>query len=181
MLNPNDIVIVAAKRTPIGSLQGQFASLSASTLGATAHRAAMEQAGLQGVEIDEVLTGCVLQAGQGQAPARQAALDAGLPVSVPATTINKMCGSGMKAVMLGHDLIKAGSANIILASGMESMSQAPYLLPKARSGFRLGHSELKDHLLLDGLEDAYEPGKLMGFFADETAKKLNITRIKSPR
>ena len=176
MLNPNDIVIVAAKRTPIGSLQGQFASLSASTLGATAHRAAMEQAGLQGVEIDEVLTGCVLQAGQGQAPARQAALDAGLPVSVPATTINKMCGSGMKAVMLGHDLIKAGSANIILASGMESMSQAPYLLPKARSGFRLGHSELKDHLLLDGLEDAYEPGKLMGFFADETAKKLNITR-----
>ena len=136
----------------------------------------MEQAGLQGVEIDEVLTGCVLQAGQGQAPARQAALDAGLPVSVPATTINKMCGSGMKAVMLGHDLIKAGSANIILASGMESMSQAPSLLPKARSGFRLGHSELKDHLLLDGLEDAYEPGKLMGFFADETAKKLNITR-----
>lgn len=176
MIHPDDIVIVAAKRTPIGSLLGSLSTVSASTLAATTHQAALKQANLHGTDIDEVIMGCVLPAGQGQAPARQSALKAGLPESVPATTINKMCGSGMKAVMLGYDAIKAGSSHIVLAGGMESMSQAPYLLPKARPGLRLGHAELKDHLLLDGLEDAYESGKLMGAFADETAKTLNISR-----
>lgn len=171
-----DIVIVAAKRTPLGSMLGQFASLTAQELGALAHQAAIEQSGLSPTDINEVISGCVLQAGQGQAPARQAALKAGISINACATTINKMCGSGMKAVMLAHDLIKAGSIAIALAGGMESMSNAPYLLPKARSGFRLGHTELKDHLLLDGLEDVYEPGKLMGCFADETARELHFSR-----
>lgn len=175
-MKPDDIVIVAAKRTPAGALLGQLSSFTAPELGAFAHAAALESAALSPGEIDEVISGCVLQAGIGQAPARQAALKANIPHSVGATTLNKMCGSGMKAVMLAHDLIQAGSANIILAGGMESMSNAPYLLRKARAGYRLGHGELKDHMFLDGLEDAYDQGKLMGYFAEQTAKKFNISR-----
>ncbi len=175
-MEPNDIVIVAAKRTPIGGLLGSLSTLSAPELGAVAHQAALEQANLKPQDIDEVISGCVLQAGIGQAPARQAAIKAGIPDSANATTINKMCGSGMKAVMLAHDLIKAGSANIGLASGMESMSNAPYLLAKGRSGYRLGHGELKDHMFLDGLEDAYEPGQLMGCFAENTASHFKFSR-----
>lgn len=175
-MEQNDVVIVAAKRTPLGGMLGSLSTLSAPELGAAAHRAVIEQTGILPSEIDEVISGCVLQAGIGQAPARQAAIKAGIPDSVGATTINKMCGSGMKAVMLGHDLIKAGSASIVLASGMESMSNAPYLLTKARSGYRLGHGELKDHMFLDGLEDAYERGKLMGCFAEATANHFKFTR-----
>ncbi len=175
-MKQNDIVIVAAMRTPTGSMLGNLASLSAPELGAIAHQAVIKTINIDPNDIDEVISGCVLQAGIGQAPARQAALKAGIPNSVGATTINKMCGSGLKSVMLAHDLIAAGSAKIVLASGMESMSQAPYLLKKARDGYRLGHGELKDHLFLDGLEDAYDQGKLMGYFAEATAAKLNISR-----
>ncbi|MGM9452410.1 acetyl-CoA C-acyltransferase [Legionella bozemanae] len=175
-MEQNDIVIVAAKRTPMGAMLGNLSTLSAPELGAIAHMAALSQAGISPAEIDEVISGCVLQAGIGQAPARQAAIKAGLPSSSGATTINKMCGSGMKAVMLAHDLIRAGTANIILASGMESMSNAPYLLSKARSGYRLGHGELKDHMFLDGLEDAYDRGKLMGVFAEATANHFHFSR-----
>lgn len=175
-MEQNDIVIVAAKRTPMGGMLGHLSALSAPELGAVAHKAALAQAGLTASEIDEVISGCVLQAGIGQAPARQASIYAGIPNHTGATTINKMCGSGMKAVMMAHDLIKSGSANIVLASGMESMSNAPYLLQKARSGYRLGHGELKDHMFLDGLEDAYDKGKLMGVFADATAKHFNFSR-----
>ncbi len=175
-MEQNDIVIVAAKRTPIGNMLGALSSLSAPELGAVAHQAAIEQAKISPVDIDEVISGCVLQAGIGQAPARQAAIKAGIPDSASATTINKMCGSGMKAVMLAHDLLKAGSADIILASGMESMSNAPYLLSKARAGYRLGHGELKDHLFFDGLEDAYQRGQLMGCFAEATASHLQFSR-----
>jgi acetyl-CoA C-acetyltransferase len=175
-MSPDDIVIVAAKRTPCGQLLGNLSSLSAPELAAVAHRAVIAAAGISANEITEVFTGCVLQAGIGQAPARQAALLAGIPDFVGATTINKMCGSGMKAVMIGHDAIKAGSARVILAGGMESMSSAPYLLTGARKGYRLGHGELIDHLRFDGLEDAYEPGRLMGCFADQTAEKLHLTR-----
>ena len=175
-MKQDDIVIVAAKRTPAGSMLGGLSPLSAPELGAIAHKAAIAQACLSPNDIDEVFSGCVLQAGIGQAPARQAALKANIPNATGATTINKMCGSGMKSVMLGHDAIKAGSANIVLAGGMESMSNAPYLLSKARSGYRLGHGELKDHMFLDGLEDAYERGKLMGCFAEATAKHFNFSR-----
>lgn len=175
-MEQNDVVIVAAKRTPMGGMLGSLSSLSAPQLGAIAHRAAIEQAGIPAADIDEVVSGCVLQAGIGQAPARQAAIMAGVPDSVGATTLNKMCGSGMKAVMYAHDAIKSGNANIILASGMESMSNAPYLLTKARSGYRLGHGELKDHMFLDGLEDAYDKGKLMGCFAESTAQHYQFTR-----
>ncbi|RUR17442.1 acetyl-CoA C-acyltransferase [Legionella septentrionalis] len=175
-MKQDDIVIVAAKRTPMGNMLGSLSSLSAPELAATAHRAVLQEAGVQPSEIDEVLSGCVLQAGIGQAPARQATKLAGIPDSKGATTINKMCGSGMKAVMMAHDAIKAGSANVILAGGMESMSNAPYLLTKARAGYRLGHGELKDHMFLDGLEDAYDRGKLMGYFAEATAKKYNFSR-----
>lgn len=175
-MEQNDIVIVAAKRTPMGGMLGNLSALSAPELGAIAHRAAIAQAGIAAADIDEVITGCVLQAGIGQAPGRQAAIAAGIPDATGATTINKMCGSGMKAVMLAHDLIKAGSANIILASGMESMSNAPYLLAKARSGYRLGHGELKDHMFTDGLEDAFDKGRLMGYFADETANHYQFSR-----
>ena len=175
-MNHDDVVIVAAKRTPTGAMLGNLSTLSAPELGAIAHRGAIEQAGISAQDIDEVISGCVLQAGIGQAPARQAAIKANIPNAVGASTLNKMCGSGMKAVMLAHDLIKAGSANVILASGMESMSNAPYLLSKARSGYRLGHGELKDHMFLDGLEDAYDRGKLMGCFADATAKEFNFSR-----
>ncbi|WP_115704085.1 acetyl-CoA C-acyltransferase [Legionella sainthelensi] len=175
-MEQNDIVIVAAKRTPMGAMLGNLSTLSAPELGAIAHQAALSQAGINPAEIDEVISGCVLQAGIGQAPARQAAIKAGIPNTAGATTINKMCGSGMKAIMLAHDLIRAGTAHIILASGMESMSNAPYLLSKARSGYRLGHGELKDHMFLDGLEDAYDRGKLMGVFAEATASHFHFSR-----
>ncbi|KTD54071.1 acetyl-CoA acetyltransferase [Legionella sainthelensi] len=175
-MEQNDIVIVAAKRTPMGAMLGNLSTLSAPELGAIAHQAALSQAGINPAEIDEVISGCVLQAGIGQAPARQAAIKAGIPNTAGATTINKMCGSGMKAIMLAHDLIRAGTAHIVLASGMESMSNAPYLLSKARSGYRLGHGELKDHMFLDGLEDAYDRGKLMGVFAEATASHFHFSR-----
>jgi len=177
-LAPTDIVIVAAKRTPMGAMLGSLSGLTAPELGAVSNKAAMEQAGLDAAIIDEVLFGCVLAAGIGQAPARQAAIYAGIPSSTPATTINKMCGSGMKALMLAADIIKAGSANVVLAGGMESMSNAPYLLTKARTGYRLGHGELKDHMFLDGLEDVYEKGQLMGKYADATAKHFLFNRTQ---
>jgi len=170
------VVIVGSRRTPMGAFQGTLAGYTASALGARAIASATAQASLQPWEASEVIMGCVLPAGQGQAPARQAALAAGLAREVPCTTINKMCGSGMKAVMQGYDAILAGSATIVVAGGMESMTNAPYLLEKARAGLRMGHGRTLDHMFLDGLEDAYEPGRLMGSFADETAEKLQFTR-----
>lgn len=174
-IQAEDIVIVAAKRTPHGALLGNFSNISAPILQSIANKAALESASINPEWVDEVISGCVLSAGLGQAPARQGALKAGVLDTTPATTINKMCGSGMKAVMLSHDAIRAGSASCILTGGMENMTRAPYLLPKARSGYRLGHGELLDHLFVDGLEDAYE-GKLMGVYADKTAEKLDLTR-----
>jgi acetyl-CoA C-acetyltransferase len=170
-----DIVILSARRTPIGAFQGVFNGVAASFLGAAAARAALADSGVPGEQLDEVLLGCVLQAGQGQAPARQAMLAAGIPQHVPATTINKVCGSAMKAIMLGCDQLKAGSARLILAGGFESMTQAPYLLPKARGGYRMGHGEVLDHMFFDGLQNPYD-GKMMGFFADATAAKYGFTR-----
>ncbi|SHK01646.1 acetyl-CoA C-acyltransferase [Paraburkholderia terricola] len=173
------VVIVAAARTPLGGFQGNFASLTAPQLGANAIRAAVHRAGLQPEAVDEVLMGCVLPAGLGQAPARQAALAAGLPVSAGCTTINKVCGSGMKATMLAHDLLLGGSQELIVAGGMESMSNAPYLLPKARSGQRLGHDQMLDHMFFDGLEDHYgaaSDGRLMGTFAEDCARHFGFTR-----
>lgn len=170
------IVIVAAKRTPIGQFNGVFARTPAQHLGAAAIKAALDQASIDGSHVNEVLMGCVLPAGLGQAPARQAALYAGLPQNVPCTTVNKMCGSGMKTVMLAHDALVAGSVQAVIAGGMENMSMAPYLLPKARFGYRLGHGTVIDHLMLDGLEDAYEPGQSMGFFAEQCATKFKFTR-----
>jgi len=173
------IVIVSAARTPMGSFQGGFSGLTAANLGAVAIRAAIERAGIDSGLIDEVLMGCVLQAGQGQAPARQAALQAGVPVSAGCTTVHKVCGSAMKAAMLGHDGIVAGSYAAALVGGMESMTNAPYLLPKARGGQRLGHGQMLDHMFLDGLEDAYAPetrGRLMGTFAEECAASYGFTR-----
>jgi acetyl-CoA C-acetyltransferase len=170
------IVIVGSSRTPMGGFQGDFRDVKAAELGSAAIRAAVERAGLTGEDIEEVIFGCVLPAGQGQAPARQAALGAGLPKSTTATTINKMCGSGMKAVMLAHDLISAGSADIIAAGGMESMSNAPYLLDRARGGYRMGHGKVLDHMFLDGLEDAYDKGRLMGTFAEDCAQDYQFTR-----
>lgn len=177
-MEQNDVVIVAAKRTPMGGMLGSLSTLTAPELGALAHRATINASGIDAKDIDEVISGCVLQAGIGQAPARQAAIKAGIPDSVGATTINKMCGSGMKAVMLAHDLIKSGSAHVVLASGMESMSNAPYLLAKARSGYRLGHGELSDHMFLDGLEDAYHKGTLMGVYAEATASHFGFSRLQ---
>ncbi|WP_151718047.1 acetyl-CoA C-acyltransferase [Gemmobacter serpentinus] len=171
-----EIVIVSACRTPMGGFQGDFASLTASDLGAAAIRSAVARAGLPPEAVEEVIMGCVLPAGQGQAPARQAALGAGLTDSAGALTVNKMCGSGMKAVMLAHDLIRAGSARAIIAGGMESMTNAPYLLPKARGGMRLGHGQVLDHMFLDGLEDAYEKGRLMGSYAEDCAESYGFTR-----
>ncbi|QDQ25879.1 acetyl-CoA C-acyltransferase [Chitinimonas arctica] len=170
------IVIVSAARTPMAGLQGDFASLTASQLGAVAIKAAVERAGLAAGDVEEVIMGNVLPAGQGQAPARQAALGAGLPLGTNCTTINKMCGSGMKAIMLAHDMLRAGNNTVMVAGGMESMSNAPYLLQKARAGYRLGHGELKDHMFLDGLEDAYDKGRLMGSFAEECADKYGFSR-----
>ena len=175
MLN-DPVVIVGAARTPMGGFQGDFSSLSASDLGAAAIKAAVERAGIRPDEVDEVIMGCVLPAGQGQAPARQASLKAGLPLAAGCTTVNKMCGSAMKAAMLAHDLIVAGSADIVVAGGMESMTNAPYLMPKARSGYRMGHQTVQDHMFLDGLEDAYDKGRLMGTFAEDCAATFGFTR-----
>ena len=174
MSNP-EIVIVSAKRTPIGAFQGALSPLTATQLGSAAIRAAIESAGLKGSDIQEVIMGCVLSAGLGQAPARQAALGGGVPINTPATTINKMCGSGLKAVMMAADQIRAGEAEIILAGGLESMTNAPYMLPKARSGYRMGHGEILDHMLYDGLQSPFD-GKSMGCFGDTTAVKYNFTR-----
>src|SRR5271165_3351201 len=170
------IVIVGSARTPMGGFQGDFRDATAAALGATAIRAALERPGLTPDQIDEVVFGCVLPAGQGQAPARQAALGAGLPYATGATTVNKMCGSGMKAAMFAHDLIAAGSAKIAVAGGMESMTNAPYLLDRARGGYRLGHGKVIDHMFLDGLEDAYDKGRLMGTFAEDCAQAFQFTR-----
>ena len=175
MLN-DPIVVVGAARTPLGALQGDFASLTASDLGAVAIKAAVERAGLRPEDVQEAIMGNVLPAGQGQAPARQAALKAGLPLATGCTTVNKMCGSAMKAAMIAHDQIAAGTTDIIVAGGMESMTNAPYLLPKARSGYRMGHQQVQDHMFLDGLEDAYDKGRLMGTFAEDCAAKFNFTR-----
>ncbi|MBT1444970.1 thiolase family protein [Shewanella sp. JM162201] len=174
-MSVSDIVIVAAKRTAMGGFQGSLADVPSPKLAATAVKALLDDTGLDGAKVDELLMGCVLPAGLGQAPARQAALGAGLPLSVGATTVNKVCGSGMKTVMLAHDLIKAGSAKVVIAGGMESMSQAPYLLDKARGGMRMGHGKVLDHMFLDGLEDAYTGGA-MGTFAQKTADEYGLTR-----
>jgi acetyl-CoA C-acetyltransferase len=173
----DNVYIVASRRTPIGAFQGVFASTTAPALASAAIQATLADASAKAEQIDEVLLGCVLPAGIGQAPARQAALGAGIPTQVPCTTISKVCGSGMKAVMVGADAIRAGSASIVLAGGMESMTNAPYLLGKARSGYRLGHGELLDHMFLDGLQNAYD-GKLMGVFAEATARKYGFTRAE---
>jgi acetyl-CoA C-acetyltransferase len=173
------IVIVAAARTPMGGFNGDFISLTAPNLGAVAIRAAVERSGLNSAEVQEVLMGCVLQAGLGQAPARQAALQAGLPLAAGATTVHKVCGSAMKATMMACDTLKAGSQDVIVAGGMESMSNAPYLLPKGRAGYRLGHGQIIDHMFFDGLEDAYSNenrGRLMGSFAEDCAAHFNFTR-----
>ena len=170
------VVVAGMARTPMGSFQGALAPVAAPELGAVAIRAALERAGVDGAGVDEVAMGCVLQAGQGQAPARQAAIGAGLPDSVGAATVNKMCGSGMKAAMFAHDAIVAGSASVAVAGGLESMTNAPYLLPRARAGLRMGHGEVKDHMFLDGLEDAYDRGALMGAFAENTAEKYQFSR-----
>ena len=176
MLENNPIVITAVSRTPMGGMQGVLSPFSAGQLGAAAIKAAVERSGLQGSDVDEVIMGCCLPAGQGQAPARQAARGAGLPDSAGATTINKMCGSGLKAVMLAHDLLKAGTNKVMIAGGMESMTNAPYLLPKARGGYRYGHAMMYDHMAQDGLEDAYERGTAMGVFAERTVEKYGFTR-----
>jgi acetyl-CoA C-acetyltransferase len=169
------VMILSAKRTPVGAFLGALAPMSAPQLGSVAIRAAIEAAGIQASDLEETLMGCVLPAGLGQAPARQAALGAGVPAQVPATTINKMCGSAMKAVMMGADQIVSGGAKLVVAGGLESMSNAPYLLPKARSGYRVGHGELLDHMFYDGLQSPWD-GKLMGCFADATAEKYGMTR-----
>jgi len=173
--NTESIVIVAARRTPIGAFQGTLSPVSAPNLSAAATSACLEDVEIDSADIDEAIIGCVLPAGIGQAPARQAARAAGLPDSVGCMTINKVCGSGMKAAMLAHDMILAGSAKIILAGGMESMSNAPYLLPKARSGYRMGHNEIIDHMFFDGLQDAYS-GSMMGQFAEQTASRYEFSR-----
>jgi acetyl-CoA C-acetyltransferase len=175
MLN-DPIVIVGAARTPMGGFQGELAPLTASELGAVVIKAAVERAGIAPSDVQEVIMGNVLPAGQGQAPARQASIKAGIPLAAGATTVNKMCGSAMKAAMLAHDLIAAGTNEIMVAGGMESMSNAPYLLPKARGGYRMGHQNVQDHMFLDGLEDAYDKGRLMGTFAEDCAAKMHFTR-----
>jgi acetyl-CoA C-acetyltransferase len=172
------VVIVGAARTPMGGFQGELKDFVAPELGGVAIRAAVERAGLLPVDIQEVIMGCVLPAGQGQAPARQASLGAGLPLSTGCTTVNKMCGSGMKAAMLANDLLRAGTNDIMVSGGMESMTNAPYLLPKARAGYRMGHQQVIDHMFFDGLEDAYEKGRLMGTFAEDAAEKFGFTRAE---
>jgi acetyl-CoA C-acetyltransferase len=175
-MNNDPIVIVSCARTPMGGFQGELKGFAAPELGAAAIRAAVERGKVKPEDVQEVIMGCVLPAGQGQAPARQASLGAGLPLAAGCTTINKMCGSGMKAAMLAHDLLSAGSAEVIVAGGMESMTNAPYLLPKARAGLRMGHGQVIDHMFYDGLEDAYEKGRLMGSFAEECAGSFGFTR-----
>ena len=170
------VVIVGAARTPMGGFQGELSAARAPELGAVAIRAALDRAGLSAEEVDEVLMGCVLPAGQGQAPARQAAFGAGMPEGVPCTTLNKMCGSGMKAAMVAFDQLSLGNGRAVVAGGMESMTNAPYLLPKMRGGARLGHAEVKDHMFLDGLEDAYDTGRLMGTFAEDCAEHYQFSR-----
>ena len=170
------IVIVGSARTPMGGFQGDFKDVTAASLGAAAIAAAIERAQVGREQVEEVVFGCVLPAGQGQAPARQATLGAGLPLSTGATTINKMCGSGMKAAMFAHDLLLAGSAQVAVAGGMESMSNAPYLLDRARGGYRMGHGRVIDHMFMDGLEDAYDRGRLMGTFAEDCAQDYQFTR-----
>lgn len=176
MTHDDPVVIVSAVRTPMGGFQGELKSLSAPQLGAAAIRAAVERGGIASEDVEQVLFGCVLSAGLGQAPARQAALGAGLAASTRCTTLNKMCGSGMQAVILGHDMLLAGSARIVVAGGMESMSNAPYLLDRARSGYRMGHGRVLDHMFLDGLEDAYEHGRLMGTYAEQCAQTHDFSR-----
>ncbi|HEY7996511.1 MAG TPA: acetyl-CoA C-acyltransferase [Steroidobacteraceae bacterium] len=176
-MSSHEVVIVSAKRTPIGAFLGALAPLTAVQLGSAAVRAALESAGISGADLEEVILGCVLPAGLGQAPARQAAVGAGVPVSVPATTVNKMCGSALKAVMLGAEQIRAGTASVVLAGGLESMSNAPYLLPKGRSGYRMGHGEVLDHMFYDGLQSPWD-GKLMGCFADATSAKYHFSRAQ---
>ena len=171
------VVIVGARRTPMGAFQGALSGIASPKLGGLAIAAALADSGVSASDVSEVVMGCVLPAGLGQAPARQASFAGGLGDAVPATTVNKMCGSGMKAVMLAHDQIASGGANIMVAGGMESMSRAPYLLDRARDGYRLGHGRVLDHMFLDGLEDAYETGRLMGSFAEDTAEKLQFTRV----
>src|SRR5512134_162483 len=175
-MSTDPIVILSATRTPMGSMQGALADASATDLGATVVKAAVERAGIKGDEIDRIYMGCVLPAGLGQAPARQAAIKAGLPKSVQATTVNKVCGSGMQTVIMAEEALKAGNADLIVAGGMESMTNAPYLLKKHRSGARIGHDTAYDHMFLDGLEDAYEPGRAMGSFAQCTADEYQLTR-----
>ncbi|KAB1073690.1 acetyl-CoA C-acyltransferase [Methylobacterium planeticum] len=175
-MRPDPIVVVGAARTPIGALQGAFSDLPAPRLGAAAIAAALGRAGLAPEAVEEVVFGCVLPAGQGQAPARQAALGAGLPLGAGATTVNKMCGSGMKAVMLAHDALAVGSVGVAVAGGMESMTNAPYLLDRARAGYRMGHGTIRDHMFLDGLEDAYDKGRLMGTFAEDCAESYQFSR-----
>ena len=170
------VVIVDGARTPMGGFRGALSDVSATELGARSVASALERAGVSPDDVDEVYMGCVLPAGLGQAPARQAALGAGIPESAWCTTVNKMCGSGMKAAMLAHDGLLAGSSGVTVAGGLESMTNTPYVLPKVRAGLRMGHSEVKDHMFLDGLEDAYEPGRLMGSFAEETATHYQFTR-----
>jgi len=174
-MSSDSVVIVAAKRTPIGAFQGALSGATATQLGTAAIRGTVDGSGVDAADIDQVIMGCVLPAGLGQAPARQAALGAEIPVGVPCVTVNKMCGSGMEAIIMGHDMIKAGSAGIVLAGGLESMSNAPYLLPKARSGYRMGHQETLDHMFYDGLQDPFE-GKMMGHFAQVTADKYGFSR-----
>lgn len=176
MDSKDPVVIVGMARTPMGGFMGDLTGVEAPELGATAIRAALARAGLAPEAVEEVVMGCVLPAGLGQAPARQAGLKGGLPLSAGATTVSKMCGSGMKAAMLAHDLIAAGSAGIVVAGGMESMTNAPYLLPKARQGMRMGHGQVMDHMFLDGLEDAYDKGRLMGSFAEDCAEAYQFTR-----
>src|SRR5437763_14411468 len=175
-MHSDPIVIVSAARTPMGAFQGELKSFAAPELGAAAIRAAVERAKIGADEVHEVIMGCVLPAGQGQAPARQASLGAGLPLGTGCTTVNKMCGSGMKAAMLAHDILATGNAEVVVAGGMESMTNAPYLLPKARAGLRMGHAQVIDHMFYDGLEDAYEKGRLMGTFAEDCAAKFGFTR-----
>ena len=175
-MNKDPIVIVSAARTPMGAFQGELKGFAAPELGAAAIRAAVERAKIRPEDVQEVLMGCVLPAGQGQAPARQASLGAGLPLGTGCTTINKMCGSGMKAAMFANDLLLSDSCQVIVAGGMESMTNAPYLLPKARGGLRMGHGQLIDHMFYDGLEDAYDKGRLMGSFAEDCAQKYAFKR-----
>src|SRR4051812_17125031 len=175
-MNADPVVIVSAARTPMGAFQGELKGFSAPELGAAAIRAAVERAKLAADQVQEVIMGCVLPAGQGQAPARQASLGGGLPLAAGCTTINKMCGSGMKAVMLAHDILANERDYVVVAGGMESMTNAPYLLPKARAGLRMGHGQVIDHMFYDGLEDAYDKGRLMGSFAEDCAQKYSFTR-----